>query len=74
MVGGSIFIMTVHPSVVSCLARVRLPVRNGLVNKVELLGLIPKSGNEIARSVTLCSTSLTTVKYTRVCVPFLTGC
>ena len=28
---------------VSCPARARLPTRNGLVNKVEFLGLIPKT-------------------------------
>ena len=32
-------------------SRAHLPARNGLVNEVEFLGLIPESGNGIARSV-----------------------
>ena len=34
------------PGVVSCPPHVRLPVRNGLVNEVEFLGLIPQNGED----------------------------
>ena len=35
-----------HQDLVSCPAHVRLPARNSLVNEVEFLGLLPKSGND----------------------------
>ena len=35
--------------VVSCPPRVRLPARNGLVNEVEFLGLIPQNGGRPMR-------------------------
>ena len=52
----------------------RLPARNGLVNQVELLGLIPKCGHEIVRLVIMMQHFFTTAKFsifTRVSVPFL---